>query len=339
MTYFITGGAGFIGSTFVKKALSSGKRIVNLDALTYAGSVNNLEGVTEGENYRFIHASITDLKTVSQVFDDYQPIVVVNFAAESHVDRSIESSRTFIDTNIVGTHNMLEAARSYWNGLTQQAQTQFRFLQISTDEVFGSLCENEASFSEDSNYAPNNPYASSKASADHLVRAYNKTYGLPTLTTNTSNNYGPFQLAEKLIPMTINNALRGVSIPIYGNGKQKRDWLHVDDHCDALNDVIENGRPGEKYNVGAKNEIQNIDLVERICDMLDEMHPRSTCRYKDLIEFVVDRPGHDQRYAIDSRKIESELGWKPKTEFTTGLRHTVAWYLYQFQNRNRNFEK
>jgi dTDP-glucose 4,6-dehydratase len=325
----VTGGAGFIGANFIHTCLTSGNiRIVNLDKLTYAGNPENLAAQNENPRYTFIKGEIGDGPLVKQLLDDHHPDAVVNFAAESHVDRSISAPDDFIQTNVVGTFRLLQQARNYWEGLTAEKRSGFRFLHISTDEVYGSLEKHEPAFSELTPYAPNSPYSASKASSDHLVRAYHHTYGLPTLTTNCSNNYGPFQFPEKLIPLVIHNALNGKPIPVYGDGTNIRDWLYVADHCRAIMAVLANGRPGEVYNIGGNNEKTNLAVVRTICAILDELAPRADQRPHDsLIEFVTDRPGHDQRYAIDASKIDRDIGWRPAETFDTGIRKTVQWYL------------
>lgn len=325
----VTGGAGFIGSNFVLRWLASEPAsLVNLDSLTYAGNLANLASVSEDSRYSFVHGDIGDRELVRSLFAERQPAAVVHFAAESHVDRSILGPEEFVRTNIHGTFALLEEAKRYWMELSEQAQQKFRFLHVSTDEVYGSLGENDPAFSETTAYAPNSPYAASKAASDHLVRAYQHTFGLPTLTTNCSNNYGPFQFPEKLIPLMIHNALRGKKLPVYGDGKNVRDWLYVGDHCSAIRCVLHKGRVGETYNIGGCSERRNIEVVRTICAVLDELRPDSLYRpHDDLIEFVKDRPGHDRRYAIDSSKIERELGWKPEMSFEEGIRETVSWYL------------
>ncbi len=329
MTILVTGGAGFIGSNFVLDWLAgSDETVVNLDALTYAGNLANLAGLSGDARHVFVHGSIGDGELVAQLLAKHQPRAVVNFAAESHVDRSIHGPEDFIQTNIVGTFRMLEAVRAYWGGLSAEAKAAFRFLHVSTDEVYGSLGKADPAFSETNRYEPNSPYSASKAASDHLVRAYHHTYGLPVLTTNCSNNYGPYHFPEKLIPLVIHNALAGKALPIYGDGQQIRDWLYVKDHCSAIRRVLEAGRLGETYNVGGWNEKPNLDVVHTLCDMLDELKPRADgLSYREQITFVTDRPGHDRRYAIDARKLEQELGWKPAETFETGIRKTVRWYL------------
>jgi dTDP-glucose 4,6-dehydratase len=327
-TILVTGGAGFIGSNFILQRMKHDSfSIVNFDKLTYAGNLRNLEAIAEDKRYHFVHGDIADRKVVRQVLSKHRPDALVHFAAESHVDRSIRGPEDFVRTNIDGTFALLEETRSYWTELSGAQKSDFRFLHVSTDEVYGSLDPNDPAFSETTRYAPNSPYAASKAASDHLVRAYHHTYGLPTLTTNCSNNYGPFQFPEKLIPLMILNARDGKPLPVYGDGKNVRDWLYVEDHCSAIATVLERGKPGETYNVGGWNEKANIEIVETICDLVDEMHSGRAGSRRDLIAFVKDRPGHDRRYAMDARKIERELGWKPKETFDTGIRKTVRWYL------------
>jgi dTDP-glucose 4,6-dehydratase len=328
-TILITGGAGFIGSNFILQHMKeqSGGPIVNLDKLTYAGNPHNLQSITDDRRYQFVHGDIGDRSLVKQLFEKHQPKAIVHFAAESHVDRSIRGPDEFIRTNVDGTFALLEETRAYWTALPEQVRAQFRFLHVSTDEVYGSLGPNDAPFRETTQYAPNSPYAASKASSDHLVRAYHHTYGLPTLTTNCSNNYGRFQFPEKLIPLMILNARDGKPLPVYGDGKNVRDWLYVEDHCEAIATVLRAGRPGETYNIGGWNEKPNMEIVETICDLVDELAPRGKGSRRELITFVKDRPGHDRRYAMDARKIERELGWKPKETFESGIRKTVCWYL------------
>jgi len=324
----VTGGAGFIGANFVLDWLAvGGQPVVNLDKLSYAGNLQNLASLTGDARHHFVQGDIADGALVEQLLSTHLVTAVVNFAAESHVDRSIHSPDDFVQTNIVGTFRLLEAARAYWNGLTGEKKSRFRFLHISTDEVYGSLAKTDLPFSETNRYEPNSPYAASKAASDHLVRAYHHTYGLPVLTTNCSNNYGPYQFPEKLIPLVINNALQGKPLPIYGDGQQIRDWLYVGDHCSAIRRVLEVGQVGEVYNIGGWNEMPNIEIVHAICALLDELRPDPAGPYKRLITYVQDRLGHDRRYAIDARKIERELGWKPCETFETGIRKTVRWYL------------
>src|SRR5437868_5749533 len=325
----VTGGAGFIGSNFILQWIAQeGTPVLNLDKLTYAGNPRNLEHVSSDESYSFHHGDICDRDLVRGLLERSRPRAIVHFAAESNVDRSIRGPDDFIRTNLNGTFCLLEEARAYWTQLPEQDRAQFRFLHVSTDEVYGSLGPDDPPFSESTPYAPNSPYSASKAGSDHLVRAYYHTYGLPTLTTNCSNNYGPFQFPEKLIPLTILNARAGKSLPVYGDGLNVRDWLYVEDHCRAIREVLAHGRPGQTYNVGGSEEKTNISVVETICAILDEISANDpVVPHKQLITFVRDRPGHDRRYAIDSRKIRRELGWNPKETFTSGLRKTVEWYL------------
>ena len=325
----VTGGAGFIGANFILDWLSnSDEAVVNLDKLTYAGNLKNLTGLTGDPRHLFVKGDICDTATVLGLLETHRPRAVVHFAAESHVDRSINGPEDFINTNIVGTFRLLESVRAYWTNLVPAEKSGFRFLHVSTDEVYGSLGESDPAFSETTPYAPNSPYSASKAASDHLVRAYFHTYGLPTLTTNCSNNYGPFQFPEKLIPLVINHALEGKPLPIYGDGKNVRDWLYVGDHCTAIRTVLETGRIGGTYNIGGWSEKTNVSVVTAICELLDELRPRADGKsYRDQITFVKDRPGHDRRYAIDARKIERELGWTPKETFESGLRKTIHWYL------------
>ena len=325
----VTGCAGFIGSNFVLHWLAEGGgTIVGLDALTYAGNLASLSSVIDDPRFTFVRGDIGDSTLVDELLARYKPSAIAHFAAESHVDRSIHGPQDFIQTNIVGTFRLLEAARGYWSGLPTPEQPAFRFLQVSTDEVYGSLGPDDPPFAETRAYEPNSPYSASKAASDHLVRAYHHTYGLPTLTTNCSNNYGPFQFPEKLIPLVIHNALAGKPLPVYGDGLNVRDWLFVNDHCRAIACVLEAGRVGETYNIGGGAERRNLDVVHRICDVLDAERPRSDGKsYRTQITFVADRPGHDRRYAIDSRKIQGELSWAPRESFESGLRTTVRWYL------------
>jgi dTDP-glucose 4,6-dehydratase len=330
-TVIVTGGAGFIGSNFILQRMgedsATAASIINLDQLTYAGNLRNLASVASDRRYEFVHGDIADRGGVRELLEKHQPYAVVHFAAESHVDRSIRGPDEFIRTNIDGTFALLEETRAYWNALADEDRKSFRFLHVSTDEVYGSLGPDDPPFTETTPYAPNSPYAASKAASDHLVRAYHHTYGLPTLTTNCSNNYGRYQFPEKLIPLMILNARDGKPLPVYGDGKNVRDWLYVDDHCTAIATVLRRGRPGETYNIGGWNEKPNLEIVETICDFVDEMTPRRVGSCKDLITYVKDRPGHDRRYAMDARKIERELGWRPKETFETGIRKTVRWYL------------
>ena len=327
-TILVTGGAGFIGSNFILQRMQDGKTsIVNLDKLTYAGNLHNLDRITGDPRHEFVRGDIGDRNLVRELMGKHQPQAIVHFAAESHVDRSIRGPDDFIRTNVDGTFALLEETRAYWTALEEGDRKRFRFLHVSTDEVYGSLGSGDPPFSETTPYAPNSPYSASKAASDHLVRAYHHTYGLPTLTTNCSNNYGPFQFPEKLIPLMILNARNGKPLPVYGDGKNVRDWLYVEDHCEAIAVVLRGGRPGESYNIGGWNEKPNMEIVETICDLVDESSPRSSGSRRELITFVTDRPGHDRRYAMDARKIERELGWKPKETFETGIRKTVRWYL------------
>ena len=325
----VTGGAGFIGSNFILHWLKAdGTSVVNLDNLTYAGNLRNLESIKNDGRYGFVRADIVDREAVRQMFAEHRPRAVVHFAAESHVDRSIRGPDDFVRTNVNGTFSLLEEARAYWNDLSEADRSDFRFLHVSTDEVYGSLKPSDPAFCETTRYEPNSPYSASKAASDHLVRAYHHTYGLPVLTTNCSNNYGPFQFPEKLIPLMILNARSGKPLPVYGDGKNVRDWLYVGDHCEAIRTVLARGTPGETYNVGGRNEKANIEVVETICSILDELCPSDpVVPHRKLITYVKDRPGHDRRYAIDANKIERELGWKPRETFETGLRKTVEWYL------------
>ncbi|KFI08766.1 dTDP-glucose 4,6-dehydratase [Massilia sp. BSC265] len=324
-----TGGAGFIGSNFVLDWFTvSDEAVVNLDKLTYAGNLENLASLRNNPNHIFVHGDIGDVGLLRQLLKQHRPRAIVNFAAESHVDRSIHGPEDFIQTNIVGTFHLLEAVREYWSALPAQEKLAFRFLHVSTDEVYGSLGKDDPAFRETNRYEPNSPYSASKAASDHLVRAYHHTYGLPVLTTNCSNNYGPYHFPEKLIPLCIQNALGGKPLPIYGDGQQIRDWLYVKDHCSAIRRVLEAGKLGEVYNVGGWNEKANLEVVGTLCDILDELSPRTDgASYKTQVTFVTDRPGHDRRYAIDATKLERELGWKPAETFETGIRKTVRWYL------------
>ena len=325
----VTGGAGFIGSNFVLDWIALEQdSVVNLDKLTYAGNLQNLTTLEEDPRHTFVRGDIGDAELVAKLLAEHQPRAVVNFAAESHVDRSIHGPAEFIQTNIVGTFTLLEATRAYWNGLDDSAKKVFRFLHVSTDEVYGSLAPTDPAFTETKQYEPNSPYSASKAASDHLVRAYHHTYGLPVLTTNCSNNYGPYHFPEKLIPLVIHNAIAGKPLPIYGDGQQVRDWLYVKDHASAIRRVLEAGGVGETYNVGGWNEKPNLDVVHTLCAILDELSPRPDGKsYKEQITYVTDRPGHDRRYAIDATKINRELGWKPAETFETGIRKTVQWYL------------
>ena len=335
-TVLVTGGCGFIGTNFVRLLVKSGQyRVINLDALTYAANALSLADLDGHPDYVFVKGSITDRELVSSLFTTYQPAGVFHLAAESHVDRSIVNAEDFVMTNVVGTYTMLEAARAYWKGLPDDKKQSFRFLHVSTDEVFGSLGET-GYFSEETPYAPNSPYSASKASSDHFVRAFHHTYGLPTVITNCSNNYGPYQFPEKMIPLMIMNALSGKPLPVYGDGMNVRDWLYVDDHCQAIKVAFEKGTPGEVYTVGGNNEQKNINVVNEICNILDDVAPpveipqlreQGLKSYKELIRYVTDRPGHDRRYAIDSAKIKRELGWQAEVGFEAGLRQTIEWYL------------
>jgi dTDP-glucose 4,6-dehydratase len=325
----VTGGAGFIGSNFVLDWLASkDEPVVNLDKLTYAGNLQNLSAAHQNPGHVFVQGDFGDSALVKQLLQKHKPRAIVNFAAESHVDRSIHGPEDFIQTNIVGTFRLLEEVRAYWGGLAGEAKANFRFLHVSTDEVYGSLDKTAAPFTEAHRYEPNSPYSASKAASDHLVRAYHHTYGLPVVTTNCSNNYGPYHFPEKLIPLMIVNALAGKPLPVYGDGMQIRDWLYVTDHCSAIRRVLEAGTLGETYNIGGWNEKPNIDIVHAICALLDELRPQASGKsYREQISYVKDRPGHDRRYAIDARKIERELGWKPAETFESGIRKTVQWYL------------
>ncbi len=329
MTLLVTGCAGFIGSNFVHTWLASANEtIVNLDKLTYAGNLANLEVLKGDKRHVFVQGDIGDRALVEQLLAAHKPRAVLNFAAESHVDRSIHGPGDFVQTNIVGTFNLLESVRGYWNELPDTEKNAFRFLHVSTDEVYGTLEANDPPFAETKNYEPNSPYSASKAASDHLVRAWHHTYGLPVLTTNCSNNYGPYHFPEKLIPLVIHNALAGKPLPIYGDGQQVRDWLYVEDHCRAIARVLADGQVGETYNIGGWNEKPNLEVVRTLCAVLDELQPRDDGQpYASQITYVKDRPGHDRRYAIDARKIERELGWKPQETFETGIRKTVQWYL------------
>lgn len=329
MTILVTGGAGFIGANFVLDWVSqSGETLVNLDKLTYAGNLQSLASLQGNPQHVFVQGDIADGALVQKLLAEHRPRAVLNFAAESHVDRSIHGPQAFVETNVVGTFQLLEAVRGYWQALDTQERAAFRFLHVSTDEVYGSLKAGEPAFTEAHQYQPNSPYSASKAASDHMVRAYHHTYGLPVLTTNCSNNYGPLHFPEKLIPLMIVNALAGKPLPVYGDGQQIRDWLYVKDHCSAIRRVLEAGQVGEVYNIGGWNEMPNLGIVQRVCALLDELRPRADGQpYANQISFVTDRPGHDRRYAIDARKIERELGWKPAETFESGIRKTVAWYL------------
>ena len=329
MTILVTGGAGFIGSNFVLDWLANphAEPVVNLDKLTYAGNLANLEAVQNDTRHHFVQGDIGDVDLIEKLLRKHPIRVVVNFAAESHVDRSIHGPGEFIHTNVVGTFHLLESVRAYWTNLAEPQKASFRFLHVSTDEVYGSLSPTDPAFSETNPYEPNSPYSASKAASDHLVRAWHHTYGLPVLTTNCSNNYGPYHFPEKLIPLVILNALNGKPLPIYGDGQQVRDWLYVKDHCSAIRRVLEVGRLGETYNVGGWNEKANLEVVKTICTILDGLRPKTNGQYADQITFVTDRPGHDRRYAIDASKLERELGWKPAETFESGIAKTVQWYL------------
>ena len=325
----VTGGAGFIGSNFIHHWLANASgSVVNLDKLTYAGNLQSLADVADDPRYRFVQADIGDQALMEHLLTETRPTAIVNFAAESHVDRSIHAAAEFIDTNIVGTFRLIEAVRGYWSALPEAEKSAFRFLHVSTDEVYGALEFDAPAFTETHPYAPNSPYSASKAASDHLVRAAHHTHGLPTLTTNCSNNYGPFHFPEKLIPLMITNALAGKPLPVYGDGKNVRDWLYVEDHCRAIRMVLNGGRVGETYNVGGRNERNNLEVVHALCALLDELKPRADgVSYTDQITFVKDRPGHDRRYAIDAAKLETELGWRAAENFETGLKKTIQWYL------------
>ena len=329
MTILVTGAAGFIGSNFVLDWFDHGKEdVVSFDLLTYAGNLENLSSLNNNPHHHFVRGNIGDRQLISQLLQNHQVRAVINFAAESHVDRSISGPGGFIGTNIVGTYNLLESVRAYWNDLDETSKKAFRFLHVSTDEVYGSLNKTAPAFSETNRYEPNSPYSASKAASDHLVRAWHHTYGLPVITTNCSNNYGPYHFPEKLIPLCILNALNGKPLPIYGDGQQIRDWLFVKDHCSAIRTVLEKGRLGETYNVGGWNEKANLDVVKTLCVILDELKPKADrSKYETQITYVKDRPGHDRRYAIDATKLERELGWRPQETFETGIRKTIEWYL------------
>lgn len=327
--FLITGGAGFIGSAVIRHIIqNTNNQILNIDKLTYAGNLESLKLIEQNPNYQFMQIDICDMESISQAIENFQPDVIMNLAAESHVDRSIDSPTIFIQTNIIGTYTLLEAVRKYWRNLEVEAKQNFRFHHISTDEVYGDLKDSESLFTEKTSYAPSSPYSASKAASDHIVRAWYKTYGLPVIVTNCSNNYGPYHFPEKLIPLMILNALDAKPLPVYGNGQQIRDWLFVEDHARALFKVVTEGKVGDTYNIGGYNEKTNIEVTKVICKILDELRPR-TCgkSYESLITFVQDRPGHDLRYAIDATKIKNELGWMPTETFETGIRKTVEWYL------------
>jgi dTDP-glucose 4,6-dehydratase len=324
----VTGGAGFIGANFVLDWLRQAEEaVLNVDKLTYAGNLRTLKSLRDNPNHVFAKVDVCDGPTLQALFVRHKPRAVVHFAAESHVDRSIHGPADFVRTNVVGTFTLLEVAREYWGGLSDADRQTFRFLHVSTDEVFGSLSPTDPQFSETTAYAPNSPYSATKAGSDHLVRAYHHTYGLPTLTTNCSNNYGPYQFPEKLIPLMIAKALAGEALPVYGDGQNVRDWLYVGDHCAAIREVLAHGKPGETYNVGGWNEKKNIEVVHTLCELLDRARPKAAGSYRDQLSYVKDRPGHDRRYAIDARKLERELGWRPTETFETGLEKTVRWYL------------
>lgn len=327
-TFLVTGGCGFIGSNFILKARAlNWAKIINLDALTYAANLANLASLAKDPDYIFVEGNIGDRHLIKSILDEYQPIAIINFAAESHVDRSILNPEAFIETNIVGTQRLLEESLSYWQQLKLEQQASFRFLHVSTDEVYGSLELTDPAFTETTPYDPRSPYSASKAASDHLVSAYHHTYDLPTLITNCSNNYGPYQFPEKLIPLIIFNCLNQKPLPIYGDGKNIRDWLYVEDHCQAIYEVLQGGKTGETYNIGGETELTNIEVVETICDLLDELRPRSDFGSRSLITFVKDRLGHDRRYAINCSKIKQELNWSPKETFVAGIRKTIQWYL------------
>ena len=334
----VTGGAGFIGGNFVLDWVQEGLgKVINLDKLTYAGNLANLANIADNPMHTFVHGDIGDRALLAQLLSEHKPRAIINFAAESHVDRSIHGPEDFIQTNVVGTFHLLEEVRAYWDSIVaanpeEKTNPQFRFLHVSTDEVYGTLEPNDPAFTEATSYAPNSPYSASKAASDHLVRAYHHTYGLPVLTTNCSNNYGPYHFPEKLIPLCLLNALNGKPLPIYGDGQQIRDWLYVKDHCSAIRRVLEAGKLGETYNVGGWNEKANLDVIYILCSILDELQPRADGKsYAEQITFVTDRPGHDRRYAIDASKLERELGWKPAETFETGIRKTVEWYLQNLE--------
>lgn len=328
MKLLITGGAGFIGSNFILNRIEKGDQVVNLDKLTYSGNLNNLVSVQNRENYSFVRGDIGDKSLVRKIFSECRPDAVVNFAAETHVDRSVIDPESFVRTNVLGTSNLLLETLDYWKSLSQEEKAKFRFHHISTDEVYGSLGFEDPAFTENTAYAPNSPYSASKASSDHFVRAFHETYGLPTLISNCSNNYGPRQFPEKLIPLMVLNAIEGKPLPIYGNGKNIRDWLHVFDHCDAISLILEKSKPGECYNVGGNSEKNNLEVVAAIINVLDQEVPRPDGKsYSEQIHFVKDRPGHDLRYAINADKIKKDLGWTPKFNFDQGIRETVLWYL------------
>ncbi|MEY4769158.1 MAG: hypothetical protein RL637_1797 [Pseudomonadota bacterium] len=326
-TLLVTGGAGFIGANFVHYQIQTTEhRIINVDKLTYAGNLENLASLNQNPRHIFVRGDIGDRSLINQLLEQYQPDAIINFAAESHVDRSIHGPEDFIQTNVLGTFHLLDSTRAYWKGLTAARQAEFRFLHVSTDEVYGSLELSDPAFTETHPYAPNSPYSASKAASDHLVRAYHHTYGLPTLTTNCSNNYGPYQFPEKLIPLLIKNALQGKALPIYGDGKNIRDWLYVEDHCSAIHTVLTRGQVGEVYNIGGNHEKTNLEIVHTVCAILDELRPEAAPHHR-LITYVRDRPGHDRRYAIDASKIAQDLDWQPAYTFESGIRQTINWYL------------
>lgn len=329
MTIIVTGGAGFIGSNFILDFVKhSDEKIINLDKLTYAGNLQSLESLLDNSQLKIVQGDICDRALILKILNEYSPRAILNFAAESHVDRSIHGPAEFMQTNIIGTFTLLDATLEWWKQQSPTDRENFRFLHVSTDEVYGSLTEDEAAFTETTGYKPNSPYSASKAASDHIVRSYFHTYGLPVLTTNCSNNYGPLQFPEKLIPLMVHKAVTGGNLPIYGDGKNVRDWLYVTDHCSAIRLVLEKGRLGETYNIGGNNEKTNLEVVHTLCDILDAVHPRSDKKsYREQIQFVTDRPGHDRRYAIDAQKINSELGWVPQETFDTGIQKTVEWYL------------
>ena len=329
MSIIVTGGAGFIGSNFILDWIEEiDELVINIDLITYSGNINNLDKIKKSNNLNFIQGDIRNKNLLQKTFNKFKPRAIINFAAQSHVDRSIKSPEDFIHTNILGVFNLLESSKEYWNNLSKNEKEIFRFFQISTDEVYGDLRSDDSPFNEKSPYNPNSPYSASKASADHLVRAWNKTYGLPTLVSRCSNNYGPYQYPEKFIPLCIRNALSNLPIPIYGDGKQIRDWLYVKDHCAAIRKILEDGTPGETYDIGGRNEKTNIQIANKICEILDKIKPSDKYKsYKELITHIDDRPGHDRRYAIDCTKIENDLGWEYKEDFESGIYKTVKWYL------------
>tara|TARA_B100001769_G_C22009253_1_gene542349 strand:+ start:17 stop:1030 length:1014 start_codon:yes stop_codon:yes gene_type:complete len=328
MSIIVTGGAGFIGTNFILDWFEkSNEKIINIDSVTYSGNIKNLKHLEGNENFVFFQYDINNKDLIKETFLNYKPRAIINFAAESHVDKSIISPENFIHTNIFGVYNLLEVSREYWGNLTLNEKRLFRFYHISTDEVYGDLKPDSLPFNEENTYLPSSPYSASKAASDHLVRAWNRTFGLPTLISNCSNNYGPYQYPEKLIPLCINNALQNKKIPIYGDGKQLRDWIYVKDHCCAIREVLEKGRPGETYNIGGNNEKTNLEIVNKICEILDKLNPNNKySSYKNLITHIEDRPGHDRRYSVDSTKIKKELGWKPHENFESGIVRTIKWY-------------